>query len=224
MIIAIDGPAGSGKSTVARELARRLGFRYIETGSMYRAVAWAALQRGYAVEDADRLTALAANLDIDVRPTSVEDGRKYDVLVDGKDVTWAIRSQEVDGKVSIVAAHPGVRAALTDKQRAIGRRGKVVMVGRDIGTVVMPDAELKIYLDASPEERARRRYQERLARGEQADYAQILEAVHARDRLDRGRDVAPLRAAEDAVILNSDGLSIDEVFEEALRLVKARDC
>ena len=222
--IAIDGPAASGKSTLAERLAKALGYLYFDTGVMYRAVAWAALQRGYAVEDADRLTALAANLDIDVRPTSVEDGRKYDVLVDGKDVTWAIRSQEVDGKVSIVAAHPGVRAALTDKQRAIGRRGKVVMVGRDIGTVVMPDAELKIYLDASPEERARRRYQERLARGEQADYAQILEAVHARDRLDRGRDVAPLRAAEDAVILNSDGLSIDEVFEEALRLVKASDC
>ena len=222
--IAIDGPAASGKSTLAERLAKALGYLYFDTGVMYRAVTWAALQRGYAVEDADKLTELAANLDIDVRPPSVDDGRKYDVLVNGQDVTWAIRTPEVDANVSIVAAHPGVRAALTDKQRAIGRRGKVVMVGRDIGTVVMPDAELKIYLDASPEERARRRYQERLARGEQADYEQILAAVRARDRLDKGREVAPLRAADDAVILNSDGLSIDEVFEEALRLVKARDC
>ena len=222
--IAIDGPAASGKSTLAERLAKALGYLYFDTGVMYRAVTWAALQRGYAVEDADKLTELAANLDIDVRPPSVDDGRKYDVLVNGQDVTWAIRTPEVDANVSIVAAHPGVRAALTDKQRAIGRRGKVVMVGRDIGTVVMPDAELKIYLDASPEERARRRYQERLARGEQANYEQILAAVRARDRLDKGREVAPLRAADDAVILNSDGLSIDEVFEEALRLVKARDC
>ncbi len=222
--IAIDGPAASGKSTLAERLAKALGYLYFDTGVMYRAVTWAALQRGYAVEDADKLTELAANLDIDVRPPSTDDGRKYDVLVNGEDVTWAIRTPEVDANVSIVAAHPGVRAALTDKQRAIGRRGKVVMVGRDIGTVVMPDAELKIYLDASPEERARRRYQERLARGEQADYAQILAAVRARDRLDKGREVAPLRAADDAVILNSDGLSIGEVFEEALRLVKAMDC
>ncbi|HFC09508.1 MAG TPA: (d)CMP kinase [Chloroflexi bacterium] len=222
--IAIDGPAASGKSTLAERLAKALGYLYFDTGVMYRAVTWAALQRGYAVEDADKLTELAANLDIDVRPPSVDDGRKYDVLVNGQDVTWAIRTPEVDANVSMVAAHPGVRAALTDKQRAIGRRGKVVMVGRDIGTVVMPDAELKIYLDASPEERARRRYQERLARGEQADYEQILAAVRARDRLDKGREIAPLRAADDAVILNSDGLSIGEVFEEALRLVKARDC
>ncbi len=222
--IAIDGPAASGKSTLAERLAKALGYLYFDTGVMYRAVTWAALQRGYAVEDADKLTELAANLDIDVRPPSVDDGRKYDVLVNGRDVTWAIRSPEVDANVSIVAAHPGVRAALTEKQRAIGRRGKVVMVGRDIGTVVMPDADLKIYLDASPEERARRRYRERLARGEQANYEQILEAVRARDRLDKGRAVAPLRAAKDAVVINSDGMGIDEVFAKALELVKARDC
>jgi len=222
--IAIDGPAASGKSTLAERLAKALGYLYFDTGVMYRAVTWAALQRGYAMEDADKLTALAANLDIDVRPPSVDDGRKYDVLVNGQDVTWAIRAPDVDTHVSVVAAHPGVRAALTEKQRAIGRRGQVVMVGRDIGTVVMPDADLKIYLDASPEERARRRYQERLARGEQANYEQILEAVRARDALDKGRDVAPLRAAEDAIVINSDGLSIEEVFSRALQLVKARDC
>ncbi len=222
--IAIDGPAASGKSTLAERLAKALGYLYFDTGVMYRAVTWAALQRGIAMEDADKLTELAANLDIDVRPPSADDGRAYDVLVNGQDVTWAIRSPEVDKWVSVVAAHPGVRAALTEKQRAIGRRGKVVMVGRDIGTVVMPDADLKIYLDASAEERARRRYRERLARGEKADYAQILEAVRARDRLDKGRAVAPLRAAEDAVVINSDGLGVDEVFAKALELVRARDC
>jgi len=218
--IAIDGPAASGKSTLAERLAQALGYLYFDTGVMYRAVTWAALQRGYAVEDADRITALAANLDIDVRPPSVDDGRKYDVLVNGEDVTWAIRSPEIDMRVSIVAAHPGVRQALTEKQRAIGRRGKVVMVGRDIGTVVMPDADLKIYLDASAEERARRRYLQRLARGEKADYEQILAAVRARDALDTNRDVAPLRPASDAVIINSDNMTADEVFAKVMTLLE----
>ncbi len=219
--IAIDGPAASGKSTLAERLAKALGYLYFDTGVMYRAVTWAALQRGDAVEDADRMTDLAANLDIDVRPPSVDDGRSYDVLVNGQDVTWAIRTPEVDANVSVVAAHPGVRAALTEKQRAIGRRGHVVMVGRDIGTVVMPDADLKIYLDASAEERARRRYQERIARGEQADYAQILAAVRARDALDTGRDVAPLRAAEDAIVIDSDGMDADAVFARVMALLES---
>ena len=221
--IAIDGPAASGKSTLAEKLARALGYLYFDTGVMYRAVTWAALQRGIAVEDADKLTALAANLDIDVRPPSVDDGRAYDVWVNGKDVTWAIRSPEVDRWVSVVAAHPGVREALTEKQRQIGRRGKVVMVGRDIGTVVMPDADLKIYLDASAEERARRRYRERLARGESADYEQILHAVRARDRLDSRRAVAPLRPADDAVVIDSDGLDAEQVLSKVMHLLRAPD-
>ncbi len=218
--IAIDGPAASGKSTLAQRLAEALGYLYFDTGVLYRAVTWAALQRGRAVEDADAMTDLAANLNIDVRPPSVDDGRKYDVWVNGEDVTWAIRSPEVDAKVSIVAAHPGVRHALLQKQREIGRRGKVVMVGRDIGTVVMPDADLKIYLDASPEERARRRYEERVARGEPASYEQILQAVYYRDQLDRNRQASPLRPAEDAIIINTDHLSVDEVFEKALALIE----
>ncbi|NPA92091.1 MAG: (d)CMP kinase [Chloroflexi bacterium] len=221
--IAIDGPAASGKSTLAQRLAEALGYLYFDTGVLYRAVTWAALQRGRAVEDADAMTDLATHLTIDVRPPSVDDGRKYEVLVNGEDVTWALHSPEVDVKVSTVAAHPGVRHALLAKQREIGQRGKVVMVGRDIGTVVMPDADLKIYLDASPEERARRRYKERLARGEPASYEQILRAVYYRDELDRNRQASPLRPAEDAIIINTDGLDADQVFQRAMELIAQFD-
>ncbi len=222
--IAIDGPAASGKSTLAQRLAETLGYLYFDTGVLYRAVTWAALQRGDAVEDADALTDLAANLPIDVRPPSKADGRKYDVWVGKHDVTWAIRSPEVDRWVSVVAAHPGVRQALIEKQREIGRRGRVVMVGRDIGTVVMPDADLKIYLDASAEERARRRYEERRARGERVSYERILAAVQARDRLDAQRTVAPLRAADDAVVIQTDDLDAAQVFGRVLALIEDADC
>jgi len=218
--IAIDGPAASGKSTLGKRLAAALGYLYFDTGVMYRAVALAALRRHIPVEDADRLTDLAANLQIDVRPPSKDDGRDYDVLLNGEDVTWAIRSPEVDAVVSVVASHPGVREVLTRKQREIGERGRVVMVGRDIGTVVMPDADLKIYLDASPEERARRRYLQRLGRGERASFKRILEAVRERDRLDHGRTVAPLRPAQDAIVLDSSELNADQVFQRALALVR----
>lgn len=220
--IAIDGPAGSGKSTLARRLAEALGYLYFDTGVMYRAVTWVALQRGLPPEDEAAMTRLAETVHIDVRPPSVNDGRGYDVLVDERDVTWAIRSPEVDRWVSVVAAHPGVRRALTAQQRRIGLQGRVVMVGRDIGTVVLPEAELKVYLDASVEERARRRYAERLARGEQVAFEEVLEAMRRRDALDSSRAVAPLRPAEDAIIIHSDNLSADEVFEQVHRLVLER--
>ena len=157
---------------------------------------------------------------IDIAPASKPDGRACDVLVNGQDITWETRSRRVDENVSIVAAYPGVRRALSQQQRRIGQRGKIVMVGRDIGTVVLPEADLKIYLDATAEERARRRYDEILARGGTPDYESILKRVRERDHIDSTRDVSPLKAAEDAVVVDSDQLSEDEVFERVLALVK----
>ena len=218
--IAIDGPAASGKSTLAQRLAKALGYLYFDTGVMYRAVTWAALQRGLPPADAEAMTRLAEQVRIDVRPPSRDDGRAYDVLVDGEDVTWAIRTPEVDRWVSVVAAHPGVRQALTAQQRRIGQQGRVVMVGRDIGTVVLPEADLKIYLDASVEERARRRYEERRQRGETVAFADVLETMRQRDALDSSRAVAPLRPAEDAVIIQSDNLNPDQVLDKVLALLE----
>jgi len=219
-IIAIDGPAASGKSTLGRRLADALAYLFFDTGVMYRAVTWGALQRGIPIDDEAAVTRLAETVQIDVRPPSQNDGRACDVLLDGADVTWETRRPEVDANVSPVSAYRGVRQALASQQRRIGLRGRVVMVGRDIGTVVLPEADLKIYLDASAEERARRRYKEILGRGEQADYEQILEGVRRRDEIDSTRAVSPLRAAEDAVILDSDKLDADQVFFKAEALCR----
>lgn len=213
-IVAIDGPAASGKSTIAHILAERWGYLYFDTGVMYRAVTWIALERGIPIEEEKTVTSLAQTVSIDVQPPTVDDGRDYDVLADGKDVTWEIRRPEVDQNVSVVAAYPGVREALTAQQRRIGLRGEVIMVGRDIGTVVLPEADLKIYLNASVEERARRRYQQRLERGEKADFQPILEGMKKRDEIDSTREVAPLRVAEDAVVIDSDHLTIEEVVQK----------
>ena len=218
-MITIDGPAASGKTTLGRRLAEALGYLFFDTGVMYRAVTWAALQRGVPVNDEAAVTALAEKAQIDIHPPSQEDGRGYDVLLDGEDVTWDIRSPQVDANVSPVSVFPGVRRALTIQQRRIGLRGRVVMVGRDIGTVVLPEADLKIYLDASAEERARRRYNERIARGEYADLEAILAVVRERDRIDSTRAVAPLRPAEEAVIIDSDNLNADQVLEKVKSLV-----
>ncbi len=219
--IAIDGPAASGKSTVGKLVAERLGYLYFDTGVMYRAVTWACLERGVAIADEEAVTHLAEALRIDVTRPTVADGRQATVLVDGADVTWQIRRPEVDANVSPVSAYPGVRAALTAQQRRIGTAGRVVMVGRDIGTVVMPDAELKIYLDAAVEERARRRYAEILARGEQADYEAVLEGMRRRDVIDSTRATAPLRVAADAVVIDSTCLSIEQVVETIEQLWRA---
>ena len=219
-IIAIDGPAASGKSTIGLRLASALGYLFFDTGVMYRAVTWLALERGIDVRDEARVTALAEEAQIDIAPASREDGRSCDVFVDSRDITWETRSRKVDANVSIVAAYAGVRKALSQQQRRIGQRGRIVMVGRDIGTVVLPGADLKIYLDATAEERARRRYEEIVARGGTPEYEAILKRVVERDRIDSTRDVAPLKAAEDAVVLDSDQLSADEVFERVLALVK----
>ncbi|MBI2758717.1 MAG: (d)CMP kinase [Chloroflexi bacterium] len=217
-IIAIDGPAASGKSTLGRRLADALGYLFFDTGVMYRAVTWLVLQRGINIRDEKSVSALAEEIPIDVLPASRSDGRACDVLMGGKDITWETRRPEVDANVSLISAYAGVRHAMSEQQRRIGLRGKVVMVGRDIGTVVLPEADLKIYLDASAPERARRRHQENLARGIESNYDEILARMIERDHIDSTRDVAPLRAADDAVVLNSDELSADEVFEQAWRL------
>jgi CMP/dCMP kinase len=219
-IIAIDGPAASGKSTIGLRLAEALGYLFFDTGVMYRAVTWLALENGIEIRDEAAVTKLAEEAQIDIAPASKPDGRLCDVLVNGREITWETRSRRVDANVSIVAAYPGVRRALSQQQRRIGRRGNIVMVGRDIGTVVLPEADLKIYLDATAEERAKRRYDEIIARGGNTDYEAILKRVIERDHIDSTRDVAPLKAAEDAIVLDSDQLTADQVFEQVLALVK----
>lgn len=218
-IIAIDGPAASGKSTIARKLAEELGYLYFDTGIMYRAITWLALQHGIPVDSEAQITDLATQTVIDVRSPTVQDGRGYDVLVDGQDITWQIRLPEVDANVSVVSAFRGVRSALTAQQRRIGLRGRVVMVGRDIGTVVLPEADLKIYLDASVEERARRRFVELQRRQEAVSYDKILTAMKMRDQIDSTREVAPLRPADDAVILDSDHLTVEQVIEKVHQII-----
>jgi len=219
-IIAIDGPAASGKSTLGLKLAHELGYLFFDTGVMYRAVTWVVLQRDIPVTEEEIITRLAEEIRIDVRPASVSDGRTSDILVEDQDVTWEIRCKEVEANVSAISAYPGVRRALTQLQRRIGQRGKVVMVGRDIGTVVLPEADLKIFLDASVEERARRRFEELHQRGEPVKYEMILAAMRERDRIDSTRKVAPLRPAADAIILNSDGLDADQVIRKVKGLLE----
>jgi cytidylate kinase len=217
--IAIDGPAASGKSTIGGLLAERLGYVYFDTGVMYRAVTWIALEQDIAIEDEAQVTALSERLRIDVVRPTLDDGRQYTVLADGQDVTWEIRRPEVDGHVSPVSAYPGVRAALTAQQRRIGHQGRIVMVGRDIGTVVLPDADLKIYLDATLDERATRRCREVAERGEPVEYCAVLDSVRRRDVIDSGRTHAPLRPAEDAVVIDTTPLNVDQVLKRVLALV-----
>lgn len=217
--IAIDGPAASGKSTLAEALAKRLGYLYFDTGAMYRAVTLAALRRGIDLTNEAALAKLANEIVIDLRPASQNDGRLSDVFVDGKDCTWAIRAKDIDANVSAVSAFPSVRAALTVQQRRIGERGGVVMAGRDIGTVVLPNADLKIYLDATLEERTKRRLTELQQRGLTASYEQIMDGLRERDRIDSSRAVAPLRPAKDAVTLNTDGIEKEEVVNKVVELL-----
>ncbi len=217
--IALDGPAASGKSTIGELLAQRLGYLHLDTGAMYRAVTWVALEQGIDIADEEAITALAESIVINIARPTVDDGRQYTVFADGQDVTWQIRRPEVDANVSPVSAYPGVRRALTDQQRQIGRQGRIVMVGRDIGTVVLPEADLKVYLAATAEERACRRHREVLERGEEADYEKVLSAMRRRDKIDSERQAAPLRPADDAIIIDTTGLSIAEVLDRMEELV-----
>ena len=221
-VIAIDGPAAAGKSTVARLLADRLRALLFDTGALYRAVALAALRSGISPGDEQSLARLARDAEISVRSPSRHDGRLYDVWLNGEDVTWSVRDPEVGAIVSRVAEHPEVRAALLPLQRAIASAGPVVMVGRDIGTVVVPDAGLKIYLDATPEERARRRFREGAERGSTQSFDAVLRETLHRDAIDHGRDTAPLRPAQDAVQIDTDAIPVDRIVSEIEGLVRAR--
>lgn len=214
MIVTIDGPAGSGKSTAARELARRLGFRFLDTGAMYRAVAWACLDRRVPLDDAETVAEVARGLRIEF-----DNDR---VLADGRDVTEAIRTPAVTEAASVVATNPQVREALAAKQRAIGRRGDIVTEGRDQGTVVFPDAEVKFFLTAGPEVRARRRQQELAAKGQSVPLAAVLEQIHQRDRRDETRASGPLRPADDAIRVDTSDLSPTEVLDLLERTVRER--
>lgn len=217
--IAIDGPAGAGKSTIGALVAERLGYLFLDTGAMYRAVALAALRRGIDPDDAATLGTLARAVRIAIGPPTVRDGRAYTVLLDGHDVTWAIRASEVDAVVSQVARIAEVRDAMVAQQRALAGRGRVVMVGRDIGTVVLPDAERKIFLTASAAERARRRGEELAARGQVRPRKELLHEILRRDQLDTERVVSPLKAAEDAIVVQTDGLSVGQALERVLQLI-----
>jgi CMP/dCMP kinase len=231
-MIAIDGPVASGKTSIGKRLADQLGYLFFDTGVMYRAVTYLALRYLGSAHDPVAVAALAARAHIDVRPPTVEDGRDSTVVAivaapDGvtpieEDITWAIRGRAVESSVSLVAAISAVRKILTEQMRRVGLRGHVVMVGRDVGTVILPEADLKIFLTATVETRAQRRYEEVLARGEDRNYADILANLRERDRIDSSRAIAPLRAAPDAITLDTSDLTVDEVLVEISALVAVR--
>ena len=219
-LITIDGPAASGKSTVGYDLANELNYLYVDTGSMYRAATVAALRAGIDPNDEEAVAALSKELDLRLLPYAGEqDGRQYTVLLDGDDITWEIRSPEVDANVSVVSSFPGVRREMVRRQREIAEQGGVVMVGRDIGTVVVPDAPLKFYITASPEERARRRWIDRKEQGHEADFADILKDVNRRDKFDSSRQHSPLRAAEDALVIDNTDKTPEAIMAEILEII-----
>lgn len=220
LIIAIDGPAASGKTTLGKLLADEFGYLFLDTGVMYRAATLAVMHEAIEITDENAVSQLAKKIVIDILPPSIPDGRTCDIFLDGIDVTWQIRSPEVESRVSVVSSYAEVRKAMSERQRQIGMRGKVVMVGRDIGTVVLPEADIKIYLDASAEERAQRRYDELCARGENANYHEILDSMRRRDEIDSNRAIAPLKPAKDAIILNSNQLSVKQVYEKVREIIK----
>ncbi len=222
--IAIDGPAASGKSTIGYYLAQRLAYLYLDTGALYRAVTWAALREGLLITDEVGITHLAEAVEIDVLPPAVDDGRQYTVMIAGADITWALRAPEIDRAVSPVSTYPGVREALTRQMRRIAAQGRVVMVGRDIGTVVLPNADLKIYVIATPEARAQRRFLDRVQQGCSSSYEEMLQEIRRRDEIDSSREAAPLRPAEDAVLFDTTALGIEQMFSAVDQLVNSFNC
>ena len=206
LIVAIDGPAGSGKSTVARRVAELLGYTHLDSGAMYRGVAWKALRDGVPLDSPEKLAALAESVRIDLVPRN----GKLRVILDGKDITDFIRTPEVSHAASVVAAIPGVRHPMVAEQRRAGAQGGIVMEGRDIGSVVFPHADLKIFLEASPEVRAERRLLEMKEKGEAPELDQVLADVHRRDRRDREREMSPLVCAPDAVVVDNTAMDAEE--------------
>ena len=219
-VIAIDGPAASGKSTIGLMLARRLVYLSLDTGIMYRALTLAAIRQGIAPSDEARLSRLAKEISLQIIPVSVENsGPHYTVWLDGQDVTWDLRLPEVDANVSQVSTYREVRAEMVRRQRLVAEAGQVVIIGRDIGTVVVPDAGLKLYITASSRERASRRQRDRLRQGYDEDFDSILADVTRRDHVDSNRRYSPLQPAEDAIVIDTTGRTADEVLDEVAGLI-----
>ncbi|MCX6015432.1 MAG: (d)CMP kinase [Chloroflexales bacterium] len=214
-VITIDGPAGSGKSTLGANVAMHLGFLYFDTGIMYRALTLAVIEGNCDPSDAEAVTTLAAQSVISVQAPTQNDGRQYTIMLNERDVTWDIRQQTVEKTVSIAAAHPSVRQILRARQRAIGMQGNVVMVGRDIGSIVLPEAPLKIFLDVTIAERVRRRINELTARGEQIDVTQLTESIRIRDERDRH----VMQPAVDAIYINGDNDTPEQTLASVLQFV-----
>lgn len=221
-VICIDGTAASGKTTIAKLLADRLELFYLDTGVLYRALTLVALERGVRPSDGDALAQLAGELKIEVKPAPPGDLRQTIVLADGKDVSLAIRTPAVDADVSEVSAHKAVREALADIQRAVAEKGGVVLAGRDMGTVIWPQAEVKLFLDATEDERARRRQRQAEEQGVHLDFSSVLADLRRRDNYDSNRKVAPLRPAADAVILDTTPMTVEQVVERALEVVRSK--
>ncbi len=213
-VIAIDGPVASGKTAVGLNLARELGYRLVDTGMIYRAIAWLALQRGVDVDDEPAVVALTQDARFELGQPAASGGPT--ISVNGRDITSDLRAPDVDRSVSHVSRLPSVRQAVLELQRRLADEGRIIMLGRDIGTVVLPDAPLKIYLDASAEVRARRRYAELKTAGAERPESEILAELRQRDEMDRDRHVSPLRPAADAIVIDTDALSLDEVIAHVL--------
>jgi len=222
LIIAIDGPGGAGKTSVGREVARRLGYSFLDTGMLYRALTWLAICKGIGLYDGPRLASLARSVEMELRPAPPEAMEPSILIVNGEDVTGALRRRDVEEGVSIVSQVAEVREALIGLQRRIAAQGGVVVAGRDIGTVILPNAHVKVYLDASLEERARRRQRQLQEMGQKVSLDEVMAQLRARDRLDSQREVAPLRPASDAVIIYTDGMSLEQVIEKVISLVEER--
>lgn len=218
-LIAIDGPVAAGKSSVGSLLASKLNFVFFDTGMMYRAFTWKAISLNVSLEDESTLSQLAASTSFDFTPSQ---GGNFSFLVDGQDLSSRLLSSEVEGKVSLISRVAGIRQAMVSKQRMLAQRGRVVMAGRDIGTVVLPWAELKIFLVASVEERANRRYSELLQRGEKADFAAVLAELRKRDEIDSQRAISPLKPAEDAIIIDTERLTLVQVVDRVYALAANR--
>lgn len=214
LVIAIDGPSGAGKGTVARAVADALGYRHVDSGAMYRAVGWKALRDGVPLDDERAVAVLAGRSRIEISPTAV--------TIDGADVTRAIRTPEIDRAATAVARLPEVRKVLVDRQRQLDESGSIVMEGRDIGTVVFPGADVKIYLDAAPEERARRRANDPAHSGGPVAVAEVATALTARDEVDRTRAASPLYAAPDAIVIDTTGKPVDQVVKDVLAVVESK--